>query len=440
MADSYDSFETDGSAESLLIPLKNLINSFYSKDMSKKVSTAVHTRQLAGQHIPSMIPYGYKKSETQAYRFEPDEETAANVTRIFRMKLAGVPTNQIAKTMNDEGIPSPGKLRYLRGMTKDQRYATSHWTPQLIKQILKNPTYCGDLVFGRMPTALYLGKPNYSYEPDESKWRVLPDMHQPLIDRESFEKVKQMENAGKQKFTQKMQETAERRAANPPLILGLVYCGDCGSPMRYHRHKNSTKPTGSYYCPRKSYGTCNSSHTISQTKLIEVAWNVLQDQMRYFCSFERLLQMLNQDDVITNRQSALKNEIQSVLVKIGGRQSKQERLYEDFTDGILSPEEYMQMKERYDQEYQSLNAQLNQLQHEQAKLNKALSGNNHWMIHMQRLKDQTTPDPELMKVLIDKILVYEQEKTKRIEVRLHYQEEFHILQAAYEEVMGGACQ
>lgn len=440
VADSYDSFETDGSAESLLIPLKNLINSFYSKDMSKKVSTAVHTRQLAGQHIPSMIPYGYKKSETQAYRFEPDEETAANVTRIFRMKLAGVPTNQIAKTMNDEGIPSPGKLRYLRGMTKDQRYATSHWTPQLIKQILKNPTYCGDLVFGRMPTALYLGKTNYSYESDESKWRVLPDMHQPLIDRESFEKVKQMENAGKQKFTQKMQETAERRAANPPLILGLVYCGDCGSPMRYHRHKNSTKPTGSYYCPRKSYGTCNSSHTISQTKLIEVAWNVLQDQMRYFCSFERLLQMLNQDDVITNRQSALKNEIQSVLVKIGGRQSKRERLYEDFTDGILSPEEYMQMKERYDQEYQSLNAQLNQLQHEQVKLNKALSGNNHWMIHMQRLNGQTIPDPELMKVLIDKIFVYEQEKTKRIEVRLNYQEEFHILQATYEEVMGGACQ
>ena len=150
--------------------------------------------------------------------------------------------------------------------------------------------------------------------------------------------------------------------------------------------------------------------------------------------------MLNQDDVITNRQSALKNEIQSVLVKIGGRQSKRERLYEDFTDGILSPEEYMQMKERYDQEYQSLNAQLNQLQHEQVKLNKALSGNNHWMIHMQRLNGQTIPDPELMKVLIDKIFVYEQEKTKRIEVRLNYQEEFHILQATYEEVMGGACQ
>ena len=265
-----------------------------------------------------------------------------------------------------------------------------------------------------MPTALYLGKPNYSYEPDENKWRVLPNMHQPLIDRESFEQVKQMENEGKQTFAQKMKETAERRTANPPLILGLVYCGDCGSPMRYHRHSNSAKPSGSYHCPRKSYGTCQSWHTILQIKLIEVAWNVLQDQMKYFCSFERLLQKLNQDDIITNKQSALKNEIQSVLVKIGGRQSKRERLYEDFTDGILSPEEYMQMKERYDQEYQSLNAQLNQLQHEQAKLNKAVSGNNHWMIHMQKLQNTTTPDPELMKLLIDKIFVYEKEKTKRL--------------------------
>lgn len=237
-----------------------------------------------------------------------------------------------------------------------------------------------------------------------------------------------------------MQETEECRAANPLLLAGLVYCGDCGSPMRYQRYKNSVKPSGSYYCPHKSYGTCHSSHTISQAKLVKAVWNVLQDQVKYFCSFERLIQKLNRNDVLTDRQTALKNEIQSVPVKIAGRQSKREQLYEDFTDGMLSPEEYMQMKERYDQEYQSLNAQLNQLQKEQAKLNKTLSGNNHWMIHIQRLRGQTSPDPELMKVFIDKIFVYEKEKTKRIEVRLNYQDEFHVLQAAYEEVMGGECQ
>ena len=111
--DNYDSFDTDGSAESLLIPLKNLINSYYSKDISKKVSTAIHTKQLVGEHIPSMIPYAYRKSTTKAYRFEPDPETSKNVTRIFQMRVDGMPLNHIANTFNEEGIPSLVKLRYL---------------------------------------------------------------------------------------------------------------------------------------------------------------------------------------------------------------------------------------------------------------------------------------------------------------------------------------
>ena len=72
------------------------------------------------------------------------------------------------RQLNEEGIPSPGKLRYLRGQTKRACYSDCLWTQQVIKQILMNPTYMGNLVFGRMPTALYLGQPDYHYEPDES--------------------------------------------------------------------------------------------------------------------------------------------------------------------------------------------------------------------------------------------------------------------------------
>ena len=158
VVDRYDSFETDGSASSLLIPLKNLINSFYSRDQSKKVSLAVHAKQLAGEHIPSMIPYGYRKSTTQEYRFEPDPETAPIVKRIYAQFLGGIGARPIVRQLNEEGIPSPGRLRYLRGQTKRECYSDCLWTQQVIKQILMNPTYMGDLVFGRMPTALYRGQ------------------------------------------------------------------------------------------------------------------------------------------------------------------------------------------------------------------------------------------------------------------------------------------
>ena len=197
VVDRYDSFETDGSAGSLLIPLKNLINSFYSKDQSKKVSLAVHAKQLAGEHIPSMIPYGYRKSTTEAYRFEPDPETAPIIKKIYTLFLEGNGARPIVRILNDEGVPSPGKLRYMRGQTKRQCYSDCIWTQQCIKQILMNPTYMGDLVFGRMPTALYLGKPDYHYEPDESKWRILPDMHEALVSRGDFYKVRELLDEGR---------------------------------------------------------------------------------------------------------------------------------------------------------------------------------------------------------------------------------------------------
>ena len=49
-----------------------------------------------------MIPYGYQKSTTQEYRFEPDPETCKNVTRIFQMRIDGVPLNHIANKFNEK--------------------------------------------------------------------------------------------------------------------------------------------------------------------------------------------------------------------------------------------------------------------------------------------------------------------------------------------------
>lgn len=244
VVDRYDSFETDGSASSLLIPLKNLINSFYSRDQSKKVSLAVHAKQLAGEHIPSMIPYGYRKSTTQEYRFEPDPETAPIVKRIYAQFLCGIGARPIMRQLNEEGIPSPGKLRYLRGQTNRACYSDCLWTQQVIKQILMNPTYMGDLVFGRMPTALYLGQPDYHYEPDESKWRILPDMHEALVSRGDFYQVREILEAGRRENEAKLEASRNYREKHPQIFrTGIVRCGHCGSNLGYSRHGEKMPPS-----------------------------------------------------------------------------------------------------------------------------------------------------------------------------------------------------
>ena len=434
VADRYDSYETDGSASSLLIPLKNLINSFYSKDMSKKVSTAVHTKQLVGEHIPSMIPYGYKKSETREYRFEPDPETAPVVTRIFKLCAEGTGYRQIASILNKENIPCPGRLRYMRGQTKRECYSDCIWSAQLIKQVLRNPTYLGNLVFGRMPTALYLGQPDYHYEPDESKWRVLSDMHEPLIDKETFELVKRKMEDGHREWEDKLKATESARAKMPPFFHNIIFCGDCGVHLTYTRNKWG----GFYYCRNPQYGRCTGAHTIQQEKLKRIVWQVLKDQLTMFTDFEKVVVMMKETDRQTNRQSDYTKELQELHVKIKQRQRSREKLYEDYTDGILSAEDYVFMKQKFDNEYQELNTRLNTLEALQAKLRKSLSGENAWFKALGLMKSCDELTPELLAAMVEKVLIYDDGKQRRVEVVLKYRNDAETLLAAYNELIGGA--
>ena len=437
VADRYDSFETDGSSESLLIPLKNLINSYYSIDISRKVATAIQARQQAAAYIPSMIPYGYIKSRTQEYRFEPDPETRDVVARIFQMRIDGVPLNRIAGTLQAEGIPSPGKLRYLRGTTTDKRYANSRWSAQLVKQILRNPTYLGNLVFGRMPTALYLGKPKYQSEFDESKWRILEGMHEPLVTREVFDKAGAMAERGRKAWEERLAKGAERRAADIPLFRGILFCGDCGSQMRYSRCYHDGKIHGSYYCGAYDYGRCAGRHTISQEKLKKIVWQSMQDQMLLYCEYRKIPELL-QNKGGSGQLEECRKEIQSLSLQISSRRAKRERLYEDFTDGILSPEEYMAVKKKYDDEYQELSAKANEVQARMIRLKKSFSSGNPWLKSMGMLEGKTEVTMELVTALIDRLTIYQDgDGGLRLEIEYKCREDVALLESAREELEGG---
>lgn len=138
----------------------------------------------------------------------------------------------------------------------------------------------------------------------------------------------------------------------------------------------------------------------------------------------------------TAQQVSYKDEIKSVLMKIHQYMDKRERLYEDFSDGILSPEDYTSFKKRYEDEYQALNKQLNHLQTLQTRLNRSLSERNEWLVHMQTVQDATEFNRGLLVAMVDKILVYQVGKERRVEVVFKYRQDFSVLQAAYEEMEG----
>ena len=97
--DNYDSLEDDSSANDIA-PFKNVFNDMYAKDISKKVRTALHTKQLNGEFIGTNAPIGYIKDTNNKHKLVIDKNTSYIVKRIFREFLSGKRYKQYLQRFN----------------------------------------------------------------------------------------------------------------------------------------------------------------------------------------------------------------------------------------------------------------------------------------------------------------------------------------------------
>lgn len=188
VADQFDTQTAQRTGYGYEIPLKNLINELYSRELSKKVSLALARRQQQGEFIGAWAPYGYRKCADHPHRIEPDEKTAAVVQEIFRQRLSHRSCREIADDLNAREIPSPSHYHYLKGELKNSRFKDVLWQARTVRNILANQVYLGHMVQGRKRASFYEGKKQRLLP--ESEWTVVCHTHQPIIEEEIFQRVK----------------------------------------------------------------------------------------------------------------------------------------------------------------------------------------------------------------------------------------------------------
>lgn len=239
--DGFDPLTAQRGADGYLVPLKNLINEVYSKDISKKSGSALAAKQKNGDFIGAWAPYGYRKQPDNPRKLEPDETMAPVVRQIFRWRAEGVSVTQIARRLNDEGVPSPSAYLYNTGACKTEKYNGVSWYVQTVKNILSRQVYIGHMVQGRKRQSFYENRGQYKKPREE--WIVVENTHEPLIDRETFDKVQELarrknaeyfENLGR--FTHL--ETTEN------ILKGLVCCADCKRPLVRYKNVSHEKSCG----------------------------------------------------------------------------------------------------------------------------------------------------------------------------------------------------
>lgn len=437
ITDGYDSLTCDDAEGALMIPLKNMINDVYAKDISRKIITSFRARQEKGEFLPAFAPYGYVKSKEVAYRYEVDRETAPYVRMIYEWKAEGVSHNEICKRLNDMGAVTPARRKVDLGIWRAEKYKNTVWFGRTIIDILKNPTYTGCIVYGRIPKSLYEGIK--MHRAPEEEWRYVPDAHEPIISQELFDKVQKMFADRAKTFKAKMDKNAPLRELVTNHFKGKIYCGDCGKRMRFVKPTDRRYPVDQdhavYVCGGyldSGYSRC-SRHSIRYPVVAEAVLAAIKIQLDYALKQEQLIRQMRgseREKNLIDKYVGQINYLSQELKKING---KRESLFENFAESILDEAEYQFAKKKYDDEAAGMEKKLAAEKAKKAQLDDVLSLSNEWVGAIHKAEGITEIDSDLVKHLVSSVKVFED---NRVEVELNFAEQRNIFNLIIAEMAG----
>ena len=416
--EQLDTLMVKDSTESLIVPLQNLINEFYAKDISRKVATAARTRMKKGTFPWITPPYGYRKAADNA-TILPDEVRAEVVRKIFRWRAEGDSCYEILHKLNREGAPK----------SMCQHSIGKPWDITHIKNILRNPVYIGVRIMGKTQKALYLGIKWEALPPE--KWFVFPDNHEAIVSRELFDKVQNLMEEGRQKHYDSLKKTANIRKKMANLFKGKIFCADCGVTMYYSRHRYKYKNldwVGKYRCG--TYHRYHSEHRctihhIWQDTLESKVLDVIKAHVKIALDYEKLILSFQKSDKDKAIKKSLDDAIRIATQKLASIKRRRVKLYEDYVDGILDEAEYIYAKKSYEAECETQNVLLDELVTKKAAYQENMSPHNLWVKTMTKIRNTKKLTQEMVDATIERIYIHE---GGSIEIVMKYQDIFEATQ------------
>lgn len=397
--DNYDSARARTSSENLIIPVKNLINDTYCRDISIKIRSHLAIKRERGECIAPFAVYGYKKDEKNKNQLVVDEEAAAIVCEIFKRKLDGFSAQAIANWLNRQGVLSPLEYKHSKGsryFTTFKQKDKSRWTAVAVFRILKNPAYIGTLVQGKRSTPNY--KVRKLFDVPEKQWVSVPNSHEAIVSKEIFESVEKLLLADTR--------TAPSQNCTYPLS-GLLYCGDCGRSMVRKNNSYANKPYIYYICSGyKNREGCRMSHSIRDRALEGAVLAALKGYIAAVLDIEDILKRIAELPYTSREVKKAEAKIQARRQEIERYQHYKIRLQEDYADGLLSSEDYIAFKERYDMRILEAEEAIQNLNVEIEHLTKENTGEQQWISYFKEYKNIDGLTRKLTAALIQGIEVY----------------------------------
>ena len=414
--DGVDSAQGDND----FAPLRNIFNEWLVRDTSKKIRAVKRSKGMSGKPVTSKPVYGYLMDEDE--NFIIDEEAAPVVKQIYSLCLAGNGPTKIARMLTEQQIPTPGTLEYRRtGSTR--RYHPGYeckWATNTVVHLLENREYTGCLVNFKTEKPSY--KLKHSIENPPEKQAVFENHHEPIIDRETWERVQEL----------RKQRKRPNRYDEVGLFSGILFCADCGSVMYQQRYQTDKRKQDCYICGsyKKRTADC-TAHFIRTDLLTAGVLSNLRKVTSYAAKHEaRFMKLLieQNEDGDRRRNAAKKKELETAEKRISELSAIFKRLYEDSVTGRISDERFTELSADYEAEQKELKERAARLREELSKTQEATENAEKFMNVVRRHTTIEELTPTLLREFVEKIVVHEsvaldgkrRGKLRRQEIEIYY--------------------
>ena len=327
-----------------ITPFRAIMNDMYAKDISKKIKSVKRDKQRKGQFIGGKPVYGYKMHPTEKNKIVIDEEVAPVVRRIFALALSGMSCRNIASLLNQEGVPTPATYANLP-VARPGPY-TGLWSSERISDMLQNETYIGNMVQGRSVKISYKSKKCLKQDP--ANWVVVEGTHEPLVDAETFRKVRMLVNSRKH----------TRCRTYDFLLKGLIFCHECGYPLAVLNRKNARGEDVLYFVCRTyqrftKAGVC-TCHSIKEKTVTDAVVAKVREVCQAYLNPDELLPVAREAVENARKQSSLETELQTIHSKIDSLTVNLDRMYTDRLSGLLPEADFQRIFSRIKLEREQL--------------------------------------------------------------------------------------
>lgn len=410
--DHYDSADTKNDADQIIVPFKNLINDAYCRDISMKIRSQLEIKRKKGEFTGSYASYGYAKDPIDKNHLVIDEYAAEIVRFIFNMKMDGYSADRIAMKLNEMGVLTPMEYKRSCGFNYTcgfRSYKDAKWCATSVLRILKNELYVGTMVQGKTRKINYKVKACMDVRPED--WVKVEGTHEPIVSRDIFECV------------QNLMKLDTRTSPEEEMIYifsGLLRCGDCGQNMVRRVVKKKEKQYCYYHCSTYKNKEGCTSHNISDVKLQKVVLEAIQNQIALLVQADAIMEQIEN---IPQQQFGVKlldSQIRTLNAEVQKYKDLRNNLYQDMVDGIITREEYRDIKQTFTRKMERAEESIRELETKKRRLLSNEMRTQKWVEEFKNCRNIESLDRKVTVMLIERIVIY---SSDRIEIHFNHADE-----------------